>query len=88
MELPISFDEAVLGGKVEVPTIGGRVAVTVPPGSNTGQTLRLKGRGVKTKAGAGDQLVKLSVMMPETVDERPEGLRGGMEEDTLLRSAA
>jgi DnaJ-class molecular chaperone len=69
VELPISFDEAVLGGKVEVPTIGGRVAVTVPPGSNTGQTLRLKGRGVKTKAGAGDQLVELSVMMPETVDD-------------------
>jgi DnaJ-class molecular chaperone len=73
VELPISFDEAVLGGKVEVPTIGGRVAVTVPPGSNTGQTLRLKGRGVKTKAGAGDQLVKLSIMMPETVDDDLKG---------------
>ncbi len=73
VELPISFDEAVLGGKVEVPTIGGRVAVTVPPGSNSGQTLRLKGRGVKTKAGAGDQLVKLSVMMPETVDDDLKG---------------
>jgi DnaJ-class molecular chaperone len=69
VELPISFDEAVLGGKVEVPTIGGRVAVTVPPGSNTGQTLRLKGRGVKTRGGTGDQLVKLSVMMPETIDD-------------------
>lgn len=66
VDLPISFDEAVLGGKVEVPTIGGRVAVTVPAGSNTGQTLRLKGRGVK---GKGDQLVKLTVMMPETVDD-------------------
>jgi len=65
VDLPISFDEAVLGGKVEVPTIGGRVAATVPAGSNTGQTLRLKGRGVK---GKGDQLVKLTVMMPETVD--------------------
>jgi DnaJ-class molecular chaperone len=69
VELPIRFDEAVLGGKVEVPTIGGRVAVTVPPGSNTGQTLRLKGRGVKTRGGTGDQLVKLSVMMPETIDD-------------------
>jgi len=66
VDLPISFDEAVLGGKVEVPTIGGRVAATVPAGSNTGQTLRLKGRGVK---GKGDQLVKLTVMMPETVDD-------------------
>jgi DnaJ-class molecular chaperone len=42
------------------------VAATVPAGSNTGQTLRLKGRGVK---GKGDQLVKLTVMMPETVDD-------------------
>ena len=66
VELPISFDEAVLGGKVEVPTIGGRVAVTVPPGSNAGQTLRLKGRGVK---GKGDQLVRLSVVMPEHIDD-------------------
>jgi DnaJ-class molecular chaperone len=66
VDVPISFDEAVLGGKVEVPTIGGRVAVTVPAGSNSGQTLRLKGRGVK---GKGDQLVRLSVMMPETVDD-------------------
>jgi len=66
VDVPISFDEAVLGGKVEVPTISGRVAVTVPAGSNTGQTLRLKGRGVK---GKGDQLVKLSVMMPEIIDD-------------------
>ncbi|MEZ5828665.1 MAG: J domain-containing protein [Hyphomicrobiales bacterium] len=69
VDVPISLDEAVLGGKVEVPTIGGRVSVTVPAGSNTGQTLRLKGRGVKTKSGAGDQLVRLSVMMPETIDQ-------------------
>jgi DnaJ-class molecular chaperone len=69
VDLPISFDEAVLGGKVEVPTIGGRVAVTVPPGANTGQTLRLKGRGVKSKTGAGDQLVRLTIMMPETIDD-------------------
>jgi DnaJ-class molecular chaperone len=68
-EVPITFDEAVLGGKVEVPTISGRVFATVPPGSNTGQTLRLKGRGIKRGAGTGDQLVKLSVVMPDRVDE-------------------
>jgi DnaJ-class molecular chaperone len=69
VEVPITFDEAVLGGKVEVPTIGGRVSVTVPAGSNTGQTLRLKGRGIKSKTGTGDQLVKLSVVLPERVDD-------------------
>jgi len=74
VEVPITFDEAVLGGKVEVPTIGGRVFVTVPPGSNTGQTLRLKGRGIKTKSGIGDQLVKLSVVLPERIDDDLKGL--------------
>jgi DnaJ-class molecular chaperone len=69
VEVPITIDEAVLGGKVEVPTIGGRVSVTVPPGANTGQTLRLKGRGIKRAGAAGDQLVKLSVVLPERIDE-------------------
>ncbi len=66
VDLPISLDEAVLGGKVQVPTIAGKVAMTVPPGASSGQTLRLKGRGVK---GKGDQLVKLNVTMPETIDD-------------------
>ena len=69
VEVPITFDEAVLGGKAEVPTIGGRVSVTVPPGANTGQTLRLKGRGIKSRGVAGDQLVKLTVVLPERIDE-------------------
>jgi DnaJ-class molecular chaperone len=73
VEVPIAFDEAVLGGKIEVPTIGGRVFATVPPGSNTGQTLRLKGRGIKTKSGAGDQLVKLSIVLPERIDDDLKG---------------
>ena len=71
MELPITFDEAVLGGKVEVPTISGRVSATIPVGANTGQTLRLKGRGVK---GKGDQLVKLNVMLPDTIDDELKAL--------------
>jgi DnaJ-class molecular chaperone len=70
IEVPIGFDEAVLGGKVEVPTITGNVFATVPPGSNTGKTLRLKGRGIKRKGGKhGDELVKLVVMMPDRIDE-------------------
>jgi DnaJ-class molecular chaperone len=70
VEVPITFDEAVLGGKVEVPTITGKVFATVPPGSNTGKTLRLKGRGIKSKGGKhGDQMVKLVVVMPDRIDE-------------------
>ena len=47
LELPITIDEAVLGGKIEVPTVTGRVALTIPKGANTGQTLRLRGKGVR-----------------------------------------
>jgi len=42
--------------------------MSIPAGANTGQTLRMKGRGIKAKAGTGDQLIKLQVMLPETID--------------------
>ena len=70
MDLPISIDEAVLGGKVEVATISGRVNMSIPKGASTGDTLRLKGKGVKPGGGnAGDQRVVLKVVMPKLVDE-------------------
>lgn len=72
VELPISIDEAVLGGKVEVPTIDGRVAVTVPKGASSGQVLRLRGRGVKRAGRQGDQLVTLKIVMPPEVDDELE----------------
>lgn len=69
MDLPITVDEAVLGGKVEVPTISGRVSMSVPKGANSGDVLRLKGQGVKPARGAaGDQRVVLKVMLPEKID--------------------
>jgi DnaJ-class molecular chaperone len=70
VELPITIDEAVLGGKVEVPTVSGRVALTVPKGATSGQTLRLRGKGVKRRDGKGngDQLVKLKVVLPQRID--------------------
>jgi len=73
IDLPIALHEAVLGGKVEVPTITGKVSMTVPKGATTGQILRLRGRGVKTAKAAGDQLVRLTIAMPEQVDEELEG---------------
>lgn len=70
VELPITVDEAVLGGKIEAPTVSGRVALTIPKGSSSGQTLRLRGKGVKRRDGKthGDQLVRLRVVMPPTID--------------------
>ncbi|WP_299359581.1 DnaJ C-terminal domain-containing protein [uncultured Paracoccus sp.] len=68
--LPISLDEAVLGGKVEAQTIDGPVKLTVPPGATTGQRLRLRGRGLKRAGGArGDQHVELKVVMPPRIDD-------------------
>jgi len=66
--LPISIDEAILGGKVPVKTITGAVSVTIPVGANSGQMLRLKGRGVKGRSGMGDQRVKLHIVMPPKID--------------------
>ena len=66
IDLPIALDEAVLGAKVKVPTLEGSVALTVPAGSNTGRTMRLRGKGVARKGGErGDILVRLKVMLPE-----------------------
>ena len=71
MDLPISFPEAVLGTRVEVPTIEGPVTLKVPKGSKGNQVMRLKGRGIKPKgaAKAGDQLVRLIIVMPDKPDE-------------------
>jgi DnaJ-class molecular chaperone len=70
MDLPVSVPDAVLGGKVTAPTPDGNVALTVPPGSNSGQTLRLKGRGMPDSKGKrGDLLARIMVTLPEEADE-------------------
>lgn len=70
MDLPISIPDAVLGGKVEAPTPDGNVMLNVPKGSNSGQTLRLKGRGMPDAKGKrGDLLARLVVTLPDTVDQ-------------------
>ncbi len=73
MDVPVTLSEAVLGGKVDAPTIDGNVTLTVPKGSNTGTQLRLKGKGLGTgKKGAGprgDQIVHLQVLLPKKPDK-------------------
>ena len=71
VELPVALDEAVLGAKVRVPTVRGTVMMTIPPASNSGDVLRLKGKGVEAhgKHAAGDQLVKLVVVLPKEPDD-------------------
>ena len=78
LELPITISEAVLGGKVKAPTTTGAVMLTVPKGSNTGATLRLKGKGVAKRGGGhGDQLVRLKVMVPSEPDPELEKFLAG-----------
>ena len=65
IDLPISLKEAVEGGKVKVPTVDGAVMLTVPPRTNSGAVLRIKGRGFTAKTGVrGDQLVTLMIHLP------------------------
>lgn len=73
LELPVSLSEAVLGGRVRVPTPTGDVTMSVPKGSNTGTTLRLKGKGAPRRDGShGDQFVKLKVILPKSPDPELE----------------
>jgi DnaJ-class molecular chaperone len=69
LELPITLYEAVLGGKVRVPTLDGAVELAIPAGTNSGRTFRLKGKGLKAKGGAGDLLATVRVVLPEHVDD-------------------
>lgn len=69
MELAITLGEAVIGAKIDVATLDGTVAMRVPAGANTGDTLRLRGKGIAVGGGQrGDQLVRLKVMLPREPD--------------------
>lgn len=70
-EVAIGIDEAVLGAKVEVATVSGRVTLTLPKGTSSGRVFRLKGKGVKnaTTGQVGDQLVTVQIILPEVIDE-------------------
>ena len=71
LDLPITVYEAVLGTKAEVPTLTGRVTLTIPPNSSSGKLLRLRSKGVenaRTKK-TGDLLVRLKIILPENADD-------------------
>jgi DnaJ-class molecular chaperone len=65
LDVPITLGEAMLGGRIDVPTLTGHVRVRVPPNTASGAVLRLRGKGVAAaKRPAGDLLVKLKVVLP------------------------
>ena len=69
LDLPVTLYEAVLGAKVNAPTLDSTVELTVPPGSNGGRTLRLRGKGLPNpQGGAGDLFVTLKIILPDEAD--------------------
>jgi DnaJ-class molecular chaperone len=68
LELPVSLAEAVLGARVEVPTVTGPVTMTIPKGSDTGRQLRLRGKGIQRTGRPGDQIVTLKVSIGRSSD--------------------
>jgi len=70
-KIPVTVSEATLGAKIEVPTMDGRALVRIPPGTNSGKTLRLKEKGVPSarNSARGDQYVEIQVVVPPPTDE-------------------
>jgi molecular chaperone DnaJ len=82
IKVPVTVSEASLGAKIEVPTIDGRSLVRIPPGTNSGRTLRLKEKGVPSaRTGVrGDQYVEIQIIVPEPTDERVRTIMKELEE--------
>jgi molecular chaperone DnaJ len=71
--VPVTVAEAALGSKIEVPTIDGRTQLKIPPGTQTGQKLRLREKGVPSasvEGKRGDQIVEVQIAVPKVQDER------------------
>jgi DnaJ-class molecular chaperone len=71
VEVPITVSEAILGAKIDVPTLNGMKALTVPPGTSSGQKLRLRGQGLPASGGKveGDLFLVVKVVVPRNADE-------------------
>jgi molecular chaperone DnaJ len=82
VKVPVTVSEATLGAKVEVPTIDGRSLVRIPPGTNSGATLRLREKGVPSArdGSRGDQYAEIQVIVPKPTDERVRKLMKELEE--------
>ncbi len=74
VDLPITLYEAVLGGKVRVPTLGGAVELSIPKNTSSGRTFRLKGKGLPKSGGSGDLFVTTKIILPDGNDAELEQL--------------
>src|SRR5438270_9347413 len=74
VDLPITLYEAVLGGKVRVPTLGGAVELSIPKNTSSGRTFRLKAKGLPKTGGSGDLFVTTKIILPDGNDAELEQL--------------
>jgi DnaJ-class molecular chaperone len=88
LDLPISMYEAILGAKVDVPTLDGNVTLTIPPGTNGGSKLRIKGRGVERGGEKGDQYVITRITVPKVLDEASRQLLQQLQQKNPLDARA
>lgn len=82
LALPIAPWEAALGARITVPTLSGKISLTVAPDSQTGQRLRIKGKGLPGKTGQGDLYVILKVVMPDKIDAKARALWEQLKDNT------
>jgi DnaJ-class molecular chaperone len=74
LELPVTLYEAVLGGRVRVPTLDGAVELAIPPNTGSGRTMRVKGKGLPSKDGTGDLYATVRIVLPDQPDPELEEL--------------
>ncbi|MFN3351609.1 DnaJ C-terminal domain-containing protein [Pseudorhodoplanes sp.] len=74
LQLPVTLYEAVLGGKVRVPTLDGAVELNIPANTSSGRTFRLRGKGLPDKTGRGDLLATIRIVLPDNADPALEDL--------------
>ena len=92
LDLPVKYTEAILGAEMEIPTLSGKAQIKIPPGTSSGQVLRLKGKGFPRIGGigTGDMLVRLTVDTPNKINSRQreilEELNKYSEETPLVKN--
>jgi molecular chaperone DnaJ len=75
IDVPVAVHEAVLGARIDVPTLDGGVKLRIPPGTQGGQRFKISGRGAPTPSGArGDLIVEVKLVLPALADERSKEL--------------
>jgi curved DNA-binding protein len=88
LDVPISVYEALLGTKVEVPTLEGKVTITIPPGTSSHAKLRIKGRGIERGEQKGDQLCVIKIIVPKGLDDEDKKLVRNLEQKHPINARA